>query len=90
MVVKDSARPEFWDERFASGITPWDFGGVPPDLEAWLAVPRGRMQVLVPGCGSAYEARRLAELGHHVTAIDFSDRAIAAALKVMGRMAIAW
>jgi thiopurine S-methyltransferase len=83
-LVKDSARPEFWDERFAAGITPWDFGGVPPDLEAWLAVPRGRMQVLVPGCGSAYEARRLAELGHHVTAIDFSDRAIAAALKVMG------
>jgi SAM-dependent methyltransferase len=83
-VVKDSARPEFWDERFASGITPWDFGGVPPDLKHWLAAPRGRMRVLVPGCGSAYEARYLAELGHEVTAIDFSDAALAAALKVLG------
>jgi SAM-dependent methyltransferase len=83
-VVKDSAKPEFWDERFSTGITPWDFGGVPPDLRAWLATPRGRMRVLVPGCGSAYEARYLAELGHDVTAIDFSDAALAAALKVLG------
>ena len=82
--MKDSARPQFWDERFAAGITPWDYGGVPPDFAAWLAVPRGRMRALVPGCGSAYEARRLAELGHDVTAIDFSDAALAAALKVMG------
>lgn len=82
--MKDSAKPQFWDERFAAGITPWDFGGVPPDLQAWLAVPRGRLRVLVPGCGSAYEARYLAELGHAVTAIDFSDAALAAALKVMG------
>lgn len=82
--MKDSARPQFWDERFAAGITPWDFGGVPPDLKTWLAVPRGRLRVLVPGCGSAYEARTLAELGHDVTAIDFSDAALAAALKVMG------
>jgi SAM-dependent methyltransferase len=83
-VVKDSAKPEFWDERFSTGITPWDFGGVPPDLKKWLATPRGRMRVLVPGCGSAYEARHLAELGHDVTAIDFSDAALAAALKVLG------
>ncbi len=82
--MKDSARPQFWDQRFAAGIMPWDFGGVPPDLVAWLATPRGRMRALVPGCGSAYEARRLAELGHDVTAIDFSDAALAAALKVMG------
>lgn len=82
--MKDSARPEFWDERFAAGITPWDFGDVPPDLKTWLAVPRGRMRILVPGCGSAYEARYLAQLGHAVTAIDFADAALAAALKVMG------
>lgn len=82
--MKDSGKPGFWDERFAAGITPWDFGGVPPDLKAWLATPRGRLRVLVPGCGSAYEARYLAELGHEVTAIDFSDAALAAALKVLG------
>ena len=82
--MKDSARPEFWDERFAAGITPWDLGGVPPDLKEWLATPRGKMRVLVPGCGSGYEARALAELGHDVTAIDFSDAALAAAVKVLG------
>ena len=83
-MVKDSGAPAFWDERFAAGITPWDYGGVPPDLKTWLAAPRGKMRVLVPGCGSAYEARYVAELGHEVTAIDFSDAALAAALKVLG------
>ena len=57
---------------------PWDFGGVPPDLRTWLATPRGPMRVLIPGCGSAHELRYFAELGHAVTAIDFSDVALQA------------
>ena len=63
---------------------PWDFGGVPPDLRTWLATPRGPMRVLIPGCGSAHELRYFAELGHAVTAIDFSDVALQVALKVAG------
>ncbi|HEX7053852.1 MAG TPA: hypothetical protein VF211_07950 [Burkholderiales bacterium] len=35
--MKDRAQPELWDERFAAGITPWNFGGVPPDLKDRLA-----------------------------------------------------
>src|SRR5258708_2906668 len=42
------------------------------------------MRVLIPGCGSAHELRYFAELGHAVTAIDFSDAALQAALKVVG------
>ena len=83
-MASDSSKPQFWDERFTAGVTPWDFGGVPPDLKRWLATPRGPMRVLIPGCGSAHELRYLAELGHAVTAIDFSDAALQAALKVVG------
>jgi SAM-dependent methyltransferase len=83
--MKDSARPEFWDERFATGITPWDFGGVPPDLKRYLgARVHGRLRVLVPGCGAAHEVRYFAELGHAVIGIDFSDAALQTALKVLG------
>src|SRR6266705_934990 len=83
-LASDSSKPQFWDERFRNGIMPWDFGGVPPDLRTWLATPRGPMRVLIPGCGSAHELRHFAELGHAVTAIDFSDVALQVALKVAG------
>lgn len=37
------------------------------------------MHVLVPGCGTGYEVRLLAEQGHNVLGIDFSDAALDAA-----------
>jgi hypothetical protein len=32
----DSARPEFWDTRYANGKIPWDFHGVPAALNSFL------------------------------------------------------
>jgi SAM-dependent methyltransferase len=43
--------------------------------------------VLIPGCGSAYEALYLAQRGWPVRAIDFSPRAVAAARKQLGKHA---
>jgi SAM-dependent methyltransferase len=40
--------------------------------------------VLIPGCGSGWEARYLADLGWDVTALDFSAEAIAAARVNLG------
>lgn len=67
--------PDFWDKRFAGGVTPWDAGGVPEELAAFIAGESPR-ETLIPGCGSAWEAAFLAEAGWPVTAIDFSPQAI--------------
>src|SRR5829696_8945720 len=78
-MAQDSSRADFWDTRFRDGVTPWDAGGVPPRLAAWLQTKRPSLRVLVPGCGTGYEAKLLAEGGHDVLAIDFSDAALEAA-----------
>lgn len=33
---RDPRTPEFWDQRFEGSFTPWDRGGVPEQLAAWL------------------------------------------------------
>jgi SAM-dependent methyltransferase len=78
-MAQDSSRPEFWDTRFRDGVTPWDAGGVPPQLAVWIKNRKSPLKVLVPGCGTGYEVRLFAEHGHDVVAIDFSDAAVEAA-----------
>ena len=59
---------EFWNARYASGQTPWDFNGIPADLQAFLkrrvrgSTPAGpgRGRVLIPGCGVGYEIKAFA------------------------------
>jgi SAM-dependent methyltransferase len=69
--------PAFWDERFAQRFTPWDKGGVPRDLQRFVAAAPGPLRTLIPGCGTAYELVCLAEAGWDATAIDFSPAAVA-------------
>lgn len=72
--------PEFWQERFESGQTPWDRGVVHAQLQLW--VDGGRLRpgrVLVPGCGSGYEVEAFARLGFTVTGLDYAPAAIARA-----------
>jgi SAM-dependent methyltransferase len=78
-MAQDSSRPDFWDTRFREGVTPWDAGAAPPRLIQWLEAQPPALKVLVPGCGTGYEARLLAERGHDVLAIDFSEAALEAA-----------
>ena len=39
-MAQDSSQPEFWETRYRSGTTPWDAGGVPARLLAWLEKSR--------------------------------------------------
>jgi thiopurine S-methyltransferase len=55
---------------------PWDAGATPAALERHLAEDVGSGRVLIPGCGTAYEARTFSHGGYEVTAIDFSPAAI--------------
>lgn len=86
-MAQDSSKPDFWDARFRGGVTPWDAGGVPTKLAAWLDAHPGPLRVLIPGCGSGYEVRTFHAHGHEVLAIDFSDAAIEAAQRALGALA---
>jgi SAM-dependent methyltransferase len=75
---------EFWEQRFAAGNTPWDRGEANPQLGAWLA--QGALKpcrILIPGCGSGYEAAALAKAGFEVTALDYAPVAIERTRKLL-------
>jgi hypothetical protein len=82
--TRDPATAAFWDERYRAGFTPWDARGVPAALSRFIATARPGRRVLVPGCGSAYEAGYLDGLGFEVTAIDIAPEALARAREVLG------
>ena len=86
MIETNPCRPDFWDARYASGETPWDFQGVPAALKAFLkAAPPG--SVLIPGCGVGYEVRAFHDAGWRVAAIDFSLAAVQRARSELGVLA---
>lgn len=80
----DPAGAAFWDARYREQFIPWDAGGVPAALVRFLDAAQAPLRVLIPGCGSGYEARAFAERGHDVLAIDFSERALDRARAVLG------
>ena len=86
-MAQDSSKPDFWDTRFRQNTTPWDAGRVPAALQRFVARHTGRGRVLVPGCGTGYEVRELANAGFDVTAIDFSEAALEAARRELGPLA---
>jgi SAM-dependent methyltransferase len=81
---RDPRVPGFWDERFERGFTPWDRGGVPAALRAFVADAKRPLRTLVPGCGTGYELAFLADAGWDATAIDFSPAAVVAAKAAVG------
>ena len=80
--------PDFWCKRFGEGVTPWDAGKVPAAFAEFVARQRAPLDTMIPGCGSAWEAGHLAELGWPVTALDFSPAAVARAREVLGPAAV--
>jgi SAM-dependent methyltransferase len=82
---RDPLAPAFWDERFDKQFTPWDRGGAPAELRAFVAQSSSPLSVLVPGCGAAYELALMLEAGWNATAIDFSPVAVARAKGLAGQ-----
>jgi SAM-dependent methyltransferase len=81
---RDPRTPAFWDERFERGFTPWDRGGVPQDLQRFVAACARPQVTLIPGCGSGHDLAFLAAQGWDAIAIDFSPAAVAMAQAVAG------
>lgn len=61
----------FWDERMEAGST-WQPGLIQPSVERLLRLEPGE-RVLDIACGNGVFARRMAGLGAHVLATDFSE-----------------
>lgn len=76
---------DFWQERFASGSTPWDRGTGNPQLQHWIAdgsiAPQD--QVIVPGCGRGWEVAALAERGIRTIGLDYAPRAVTACADIL-------
>lgn len=78
-----------WDAAWKQGVTPWDAGKSSPMLHSVLArkgadaLPEG--DVLVPGCGSGYDALTFGLVGRRVLGLDLSPTALARANVVLER-----
>jgi len=81
---RDPLSPVFWDERFEQDFIPWDLGGVPQALRAFVERKPAPRTALIPGCGNGYELAWLADAGWDVTAIDFSPAAVQRARRLVG------
>ncbi len=66
---------EFWNERYRSGNTPWDYGGVPPEFPEFLQRHPEIETLLIPGCGNGHEVRAALDAGRNVTGIELSSEA---------------
>lgn len=65
----------FWNNRYETGQTGWDLGKVSPPLKAYFdQVTDKNLRILIPGCGNAYEAEYLWQIGfRNVFIIDLAD-----------------
>lgn len=81
---RDPAEAAFWDLRYQASFAPWDAGGVPARLRAYVEAAGAPRSVLVPGCGSARDVAFLARAGWNVLGIDFSAEAVALARRDLG------
>lgn len=70
--------PAFWQERFDKQETRWDRGAPSPQLMTWLdSGVLTPCRIAVPGCGGGWEVAELARRGFDVTALDYTDAAVA-------------
>lgn len=83
-MAQDSSRADFWETRYRDHVTPWDAGRIGERFQRYMHEMKPGARVLIPGCGSGYEAHVLAEAGFDVLAIDFSPAAVEVARMNLG------
>lgn len=65
---------QFWTNRYQQGQTGWDIGYPSVPLQEYInQLSNKELNILIPGCGNAWEAAYLLEKGFtHVTVLDIS------------------
>jgi hypothetical protein len=69
-LAQDSSKADFWESRYRDNVIPWDAGKVPDSLCVYARTLPSHARILIPGCGSAYEAAFLAGEGFDMTALE--------------------
>ena len=71
---------DFWDDRWINQQTGWDIGYESPAIIDYMRGEENKnIKILIPGCGNAYEAKALIDLGFtNVTLIDISPTLVEA------------
>ncbi len=79
---------DFWTQKYLESPSPsWNLDQPHPELKSFLQqLKLNKCRILVPGCGFGHDAAFLAQQGHVVTAIDFSQEAIDEAQKRYGHL----
>lgn len=82
----ESAAPDFWNERYASGDTPWVLERIPHALDRFLRRTKPGT-VLIPGCGKDHQViEAFIAAGFDTTAIDFSPAAVEQGKAALGQL----
>ncbi|MBK8473974.1 MAG: methyltransferase domain-containing protein [Sphingobacteriales bacterium] len=68
----------YWNIRWENSETGWDIGYASPAIVEYMAqYPNKDANILIPGCGNAYEAESLLANGfQHITLIDIAPKAV--------------
>lgn len=69
---------DFWNQRWAKSLIGWDIGYVSPPIENYIdGITDKEINILIPGCGNAYEAEYLLLKGFKkITIIDIASKAV--------------
>lgn len=69
---------DYWNNRYEADETGWDLKTISPPLKAYIdQLTDKNISILIPGCGSGYEAEYLLKQGFQdVTVIDFAPLAV--------------
>ncbi len=69
---------DYWNNRYETAETSWDLKTISPPLKAYIdQLTDKNLRILIPGCGSGYEAEYLLKQGFQdVTVIDIAPLAV--------------
>lgn len=69
---------DYWNKRYEADETSWDLKTISPPLKAYIdQLTDKNIRILIPGCGSGYEAEYLLTQGFQdVTVLDFAPLAV--------------
>lgn len=70
----------YWNQRWQKNETGWDIGEASPTITEYMKqYPNKNANILIPGCGNAYEAEFLVANGFtNITLIDIAPKAVEA------------
>lgn len=76
--MTDFLSKDYWNNRYEADETGWDLKTISPPLKAYIdQLTDKNIRILIPGCGSGYEAEYLLKQGFQdVTVIDFAPLAV--------------